>query len=168
MEWALIDDIEEARCFLAILKTEFDFFCDTLLRLAVDQLDVVLEEVISEEVPTEMGSSNGIKAGKYTGILSDDKFWLSYQGRITQQWKGKNIDREHIIAELSPPSIPKEHYTNMAHRDETQAAAAQIAFQALPKHFKNVNTRCSEEEQVAAPMKCYRKDRKMQNFDLRY
>ncbi|TGO19205.1 hypothetical protein BTUL_0005g00530 [Botrytis tulipae] len=125
--------IREARRFLAIPKTEFDFFYDTLLRLAVEQLDVVLEEVASEEVPTEMGSSNGIKAGKCTGILSDDKFWLSYQGRITQQWKGKNIDREHVVAELSPPRMPKEHYTNMAQCRELRITIPIMLLQLLFK-----------------------------------
>ncbi|KAF7879686.1 uncharacterized protein EAF02_007856 [Botrytis sinoallii] len=149
-KWALIGDTEwdnstlvrEARRFLAIPKTEFVFSYDTLLRKAVEQLDVALEEVAKREIPMAMGSSNGIKAGKCTGILSDDRLWLSYQGRITQQCKGKDIDRKHVVAELPPPKMPKEHCNiygpaqrvEINHLDHAPPASPQISLDSRSFH----------------------------------
>ncbi|KAF7944336.1 hypothetical protein EAE96_010734 [Botrytis aclada] len=72
----------------------------------------------------------------------------------------KGIGREHLVTELSPPRMPKEHcdrnYPAQTVEDHHLGLAAKrkadptlIAVQSPPKPFRNANTDLSEEEPIA-------------------
>ncbi|CAD6441682.1 e7508049-1b3d-4631-8d3f-fa210ad472e8 [Sclerotinia trifoliorum] len=110
VEWDNRMVLREARHLLAMSEKDFAIFYETLLQAAAGPLDIMLEEVVTQERAYEdKPFYNDIEAGRRNDIASDDDVMLPCKGdQLTLQWQGKGVDREYAMETTSPPITPSE------------------------------------------------------------